>query len=177
MAIQCQINLISWPNPGKTNNPMDCVGTATGVWVARHDTAPGGVVVATALNSFTRLSWQYTDPCVFGALGFVNGTGRIFNVTVVSMTKNGSTTGEPGTITFPFAAVRVGAALFVTVGKLNPLLDAKKGQQARITWSSGSAVDAVGGAGEGTFLPLGVPGFVCPGGPLTSLISMLIEGV
>jgi hypothetical protein len=179
-VVQCTINLASFPNPVKTPNPTNCNGFAIGVFAGFQANGPGGVVVGVAAGAPVSISAQYTEPCVAGALGNSNGVGNVTGLTAANVTKGGvlQPIDPAAKASIPYSWTRVGVVAVITVGKLNPLVDPKKGINSTLTWSTGNASDAVGGLGLGVLIPTGIPDPVnCPGGPLTVQIVAALAGL
>jgi hypothetical protein len=177
VALECTINLVSFPNPVKTNNPGNCNGLAAGLLSGLQQSAPGGEVVGVMAASPATVTAQYTEPCVQGALGFSNGVATVTSVIVLNERKDLSIVIDPnGVLTAPYSWTRVGVVAIITTGKLNALVDPKKGTQTTLTWNpNGVALDAIGGIGIGVLVPLGVPDEVnCPGAPLTVQVAAAI---
>jgi hypothetical protein len=177
LLVECSINLDRFPQPVKTTNSSNCNGLVSGNLVGLQSNAPGGYVYATAPDSPVSITAQYTEPCVEGLLGFSNGVGTVTGITIINITKGASVFIGTGTLTVPYSWTRVGATAVITTGKLNPIVDPKKGTQTTLTWATGSASDAIGGWGTGVFIPLAVPDLNCPGTPLTAQIIADIQMV
>jgi hypothetical protein len=169
LFMECSASIVS-PMPVKITNPTNCIGLTSASFVGRIANSPGGVVYAVAAASPTAITLQYTEPCLFGALGFYNGLMTVTGISVVAVTKGGSIFTGSGVLRAPYTWTRVGAFLLITTGKLNPLIDPKKGSMTTLTWATGFAVDTpgIGGLGIGVLIPTGVPNLInCPGTPLT----------
>jgi hypothetical protein len=157
--VNCAITLDHFPQPIKSTNSSDCQGNASGVLAGLQSNAPGGAVSGVAAVEAFDATAQYTEPlCPMGSLGFSNGTATLGVTEVVTSTKDGVIIVRGrGRYSTPYAWSRAGAVAVITTGKYTPILDAKKGSEATLTWASGSADELTGGLGLGVFVPLGVP--------------------
>jgi hypothetical protein len=176
--VECQIALDHFPQPVKTTNSSNCNGVSAGVFAGLRSSAPGGPVAGIAAASPTSITAQYTEPCVEGALGFSNGVGTVSGLIVEGVNKGLTLDGGTGTASIPYSWTRAGAVAVITTGKLNPVVDAKKGSQSTLTWTGGgTASDAVGGLGLGVLIPTDVPSTLCPGTPLVVQIVSVLVGL